>query len=224
MISVLLPSRGRSSALGAAVRSLAVLAHRPDEVEFLIAADPDDAETINFKAPVQNLRLLITEQRYGYGGLHHYYNALARIAVGEWLMLWNDDALMCTQGWDSVVRRFDGEHVLLWSQANHCDGANMFPIWPRCWYWVLGHVSLSPHNDTWLQWMADELGLQRQVPISVLHQRADVTGDNEDATYAEGRGAISPDGFWPGGEPDRALISADAAKLREYISGHPRTF
>jgi hypothetical protein len=39
----------------------------------------------------------------GYDSLHEYYNELASKATGDWLMLWNDDAVMETEGWDEKI-------------------------------------------------------------------------------------------------------------------------
>ena len=51
--------------------------------------------------------------RLGYKNLHEYMNALWVQASGEWLMLWNDDALMETKDWDLEIGKYDDKFALL---------------------------------------------------------------------------------------------------------------
>jgi hypothetical protein len=221
MISALLPSRGRLASLVVSVGSLVTTASRPENVEVLVMGDPDDIASIpaawRYPAPRQ-VRAWIAPERYGYGRLHEYYNALAARAGGDWLLIWNDDATMLTDGWDEIIEA--AGPAVLWLEANHSPQANMFPAWPRAWYEAAGRVSGSPHCDSWLQLLGGLLG-QRRVPVQVAHHRADVTGEHADATYAEGRGLIGTDGYWPGGQPDNGAVLADALRIREVLHGRP---
>lgn len=214
-ISVLFPSRGRPESLIAAVNSLRHNASSPAAVEILVAADPDDPATVE-AAKVAKAWWWTAPERYGYARLHEYYNRLAAEAHGDWLLLWNDDATMLTQGWDQVIAAQDP--AILWLGANHAPGACMFPAWPKAWTDATGHVSLSPHNDTWLQWLGQSLGLIRKIPVEMRHDRADVTGGHDDATYAEGRALIGPEGMVPGGIPDRDAIERDAEIIRALLA------
>lgn len=182
MISVLLPSRGRPAALAASIASLLDHAHRPGTVEILIAADPDDQATRDVDLPWQ-ARLWVADERYGYSRLHEYVNRLAARATGDWLMLWNDDARMCTEGWDAVVEQ--QEPAVLWPQSNDISTCNTFPIWPRAWTDAMGHVSLSPHCDSWMQHIGEALRMQPRIDVEILHDRADLTGGHDDQTRAE---------------------------------------
>lgn len=192
MISVLLPTRGRPQSLNRSVGSLRELA-APRVVEVMVALDPDDLDSL---PAVRSLwltgptRAWVAPERYGYPRLHEYYNELARQASGEWLLLWNDDAVMRTRDWDKVIEA--QKPAVLHLQANHCAGANLFPAWPKAWSDALGHVSLSPHVDLWLGQVATAAGCHVAVPVEVLHDRKDVTGGHDDATYAEGRGQLPP--------------------------------
>ena len=77
MISVLMPSRGRPESAAASAESLFSLAANPDQVEILVALDPDD------DGPYADLRLgpracfWTAPERYGYMRLERYYNHLA---------------------------------------------------------------------------------------------------------------------------------------------------
>jgi hypothetical protein len=187
VITVMLPSRGRTGLLRASIGSLAGLAARPDKLEILVAADPDDEPTVHFEAGDgrYRLRVITAPERFGYARLHEYYNLLATHARGTWLMLWNDDASMLTPGWDEVVRAQPDS--ILWAKANHCEAGLLFPVWPRSWYEIAGYVSRSPNVDVWLQDIGNLVCGIRPVDIRVFHDRFDVTGRNGDSTYAEGR-------------------------------------
>lgn len=190
MISVLLPSRGRLSSLLASVTSLLALAAEPDGVEVLVAGDPDDVESIPagwlVHGEPHQVMAWIAPRRYGYFGMHRYVNFLASQASGDWLMLWNDDARMMTAGWDGAVHSLAPEAVL-WPTANHAEGGNLFPVWPKAWVDAVGYVSRSPNCDVWVSEIGRRLGREVRIGVHVLHDRADVTGGHDDQTYAEGR-------------------------------------
>lgn len=217
MISVLLPSRGRYEALQASVESLLVLTADQDKVEVLVAGDPDDVENIParwlYRAPMQ-VRAWIAPQRYGYSGLHRYVNFLAKQASGDWLMMWNDDAVMMTAGWDRVVHKFfpDPDRVL-WPQANHAGGGNLFPLWPRAWSELTGYVSLAPNIDVWISELGRRLGREQQVGIRVQHDRADITGNHDDRTYAEGRAQMGEGNDPTYDNQENRLARAHAVRL-----------
>lgn len=210
MISVLIPSRHRPAGLAAATASLAESASGgPRAVEYLIAADPDDPDTAriaHFTAP----------ERWGYNQLHLYWNELARLASGEWLMLWNDDTLMRTRGWDQIIESH--RPAILWPRLNHLPDGLQFPAWPRSWAGTLGYVSPCMHPDTYLQALGNHLGRLDHIPVEVFHDRPDVTGAAEDDTYRQGRKLLGPSGMIPGFDQNgeiRAVVAADAQRLRD---------
>jgi hypothetical protein len=180
VITVLVPSRERPEPLARSIASLG--AH---ELEVLVRIDDDDPRLDDY------LRLpgidVIVGPRHGYRALHHYYNELAARATGEWLLLWNDDCIMQTKEWHEVVRGYDGRMVVLNPNTNHDNweiDMNVFPIFPRKLVELIGHVSLSRHNDTWIEFIGRDAGIMLRVPIMITHDRADLTGNNDDATYA----------------------------------------
>ena len=141
------------------------MADDPSRVEVCAAADPDDVPDV---AGVDVLH--VTPSRYGYRNLHLYYNDLAGLAAGRWHLLWNDDAVMVTPGWDSVVAERH-EEVLLWPYVPQEQGMNCFPIWPASWFRLMGHVSLNTFNDRWMIDVAERTGRHRHVEIVISHQR-----------------------------------------------------
>lgn len=215
MISVLLPSRGRPGSLASSTRELLELASQPDDVQVLVAIDPDDDATAAAVLAPQ-VRLAVAPERYGYHGQQHYYSLLLATVSPDarWLMNWNDDARMLTAGWDEIIR--SQEPAVLWPAANHAPHACTFPAWPRAWSDALGHVTPTPHVDTYLQRLGEALGLLVKIPVEVLHDRADVTGGHDDATYAEGRKPLGPEGMVPGFDAGvfHGQIAADAAVIR----------
>lgn len=213
MISVLLPSRGRVKALTDTVEGLLGLADRPGSIEILIAADPDDPDTHTGDLPWQ-ASVWTAPERYGYPRLHEYINRLAEQADGGWLMLWNDDARMRTAGWDRLVE--ERAPSVLWPHSNDIATCNTFPIWPKTWTDSLGHVSLSPHCDSWIQYLGQTLGQHERVAIEILHDRADLTGGHDDQTRAESlAGYRTADYGSPAMEAARA---DDVTALKQFLN------
>jgi hypothetical protein len=199
VISVLLPSRGRPDSLLMAIGSLLAQADDRDGIEVLVALDADDEATFGLIANgywPSPAKFWIAPERYGYGRLHEYFNALAQQATGKWLMSFNDDARMLTQGWDTVVEA-QGPAVL-WATANHVPHCCVFPVWPRAWSVATGRVAGCWSVDSWIQDIGERLGLLVRVPVTIRHERFDVTGDHNDQTFAEGcrdrAAAVSP--YW----------------------------
>lgn len=182
MISVLLPSRGRPTSLAESVGTLRTLAHRPEHIEVLVAADPDDPATARAAFECK-ATLWLAPERFGYSRLHEYVNALAVVSTREWLLLWNDDARMLTPGWDERVA--EAPAGVLWPAHNDSPLLNVFPIVHRSFVETVGHFSLSPHCDSWVQDVAAALGAHHRIAVEVLHDRHDLTGGHDDQTYHE---------------------------------------
>jgi len=212
-ISVLLPSRGRPGPLAESIASLDGNADDPGQVQILIAADPDDEPTWSFPARQPSVTW-IAPGRYGYVRLHEYVNQIARMASGDWLMLWNDDARMLTPGWDTIIT--GSPPGVLWSAANHDGHCNLFPAWPRSWTDAIGHVSLCWNCDTWMQEIGAAVGRQWQVPVRVFHDRADITGGHDDQTWEEGRDRGDMSSVFCEAR-FRDQRAADAAKIRDLL-------
>jgi hypothetical protein len=209
-VSIILPTRGRPQALARSIDSLRQTAVS-DSFEILLRVDEDDAETIDRFVGPRCCRAWVGE-RYGYRGLHRYVNELCEIAFGEWLFLWNDDALMQTKGWDEIIARYTSRFLLLNPDSNHhnhASGNSIFPIIPRAWFERLGHCSLSNHNNTWVELVAQRLGIFEDVPIQILHDRCDLTGGNDDLT-AHQREFTTSEFFGPAVQ---AGIARDAQNL-----------
>lgn len=200
-VSVVFPTRKRPESLRIAIDSLLERATAPDRVEICIAFDPDDVETYQAITTdggfPPDFRFWRAPVRYGYNQLNLYVNELAKLAVGDWLVWFNDDMRMRTVGWDEEIRQHPRKAVL-WPGANHVAHANIAPIWPRCWSVATGRVSPTMHLDTYLQRLGERLGRHDKVGIAIYHNRPDVSGSPEDDTYVEGRKLLGSEGMVPG--------------------------
>lgn len=209
-VSILMPSRKRPEHALNAIRSLG-----PGNIEFLVCIDKDDPtykeyDTIRKQEPRMQL---FFEKRHGYDGLHNYYNLLASKATGDWLMLFNDDALMETELWLDKIWRYNHTvpHILTFHEKD-----NLFPIISKPLFDLIGHYSLSPHVDSWAQYIGENTGIQTLVPdINIAHLREDMNDD----VYREGREHVrntSP--LYNSGEMTR-LRDKDVQKVKEWAEG-----
>ena len=213
MISVLVPSRQRPDLLARSIESLG-----DGDIETLVRVDEDDPRRQDYLA-LPEVEVVVGPH-HGYAALQHYYNELAHRARGDWLFLWNDDCLMQGDDWRDVVRSYDGKMAVLNPNTNHDNweiDMNVFPIFPRKIVELIGHVSLNVHNDSWLEYVGRDAGIMVRVPIMILHDRADLTGHNDDETYA--RRTLAKEHF-RSPEMVRAR-ERDTQAIRDYLARNP---
>ena len=183
-ISILLPTRKRVPLIKKCTESLLDNAKNPDKLQLLYGVDDDDKESIDACTAIKHpFRSVIKFKRLGYENLHQYNNGLAAYAQGTWIMIFNDDAIMQTKHWDLEVDKFDSKFKLLRVQESTKHPYSIFPIVPWDWFRCLDHLSLHGQNDAWLSEIAYLLDIMQDVPIKVLHDRADITGNNEDEIF-----------------------------------------
>jgi hypothetical protein len=161
-------------------------------LEFLLGIDEDDDGIKEYIE--QNVAPLMKEHAVecranifkplGYENLHTYVNTLATNANGDWLMFWNDDGIMLTENWDDVIESYNGQFKLLAPKDNH-DGHPyaIFPIVPMDWFRLMDHLSINAQNDAWLSHIAYMLDIFERIDVEFLHDRADITGNNDDETF-----------------------------------------
>jgi glycosyltransferase involved in cell wall biosynthesis len=222
-ISILLPTRKRTEAVVKSIGSLLANAADTSRIEILIAYDNDDDESRKFFAETwfpyigqcSATSKVFETERFGYLRLYKYVNFLAEQATGDWIMFWNDDALMLTENWDEEIVKHDNWFGLLRMPCvtmNHPFA--LFPIIPRHWINVFGRVSPVNHSDWWIYNVTAPVGRLMNIPVQVYHDRADVTGNNNDETFreqsyaADGRDPTNPEDYV---HPDRR------AELEEWI-------
>jgi hypothetical protein len=173
--------------------SLVDLANDNTQIEWWFGFDDDDQSSLEYCQreilPELDRRgsvyTVMQFQRLGYGRLNEYVNALARDATGDWLIFWNDDAVMRTQDWDVVIRSHTGKFVIQAFDTHKKHPYSIFPIVPREWRDELGLLSHHPLNDAWISQIAWILDIMVRIDVVVDHERFDLTGKNGDDTYKE---------------------------------------
>lgn len=172
MISVLIPSRGRPGSLVKTVETLRSKATKPSHVEILVAVDLDDEATIKTVSALASCTLYRCYS-YGYERLHRYFNILAEAARGDWLMIYGDDCLIETIGWDEKIEALDPAE-LIWANGTQSSSKNpCFPVISRAWYEAMGQISLHWANDAWLKYAARHWPGVKSVtlPIHTKHKQ-----------------------------------------------------
>ena len=189
-ISILLPTRGRTTMLRDSLLSLADRADDVSQVEILLGVDHDDEKTIEWCEenilPELDQRgcnyTVLGFDRLGYIRLNEYVNTLAAQAKGQWLVFWGDDAVMLTQGWDQHILEVDKFRVLRIPTHNQHPYA-IFPIVPREWYKLFGYISAHQLSDSWVSQIAYMTDIVQDIAVEVIHDRFDITGNNNDDTF-----------------------------------------
>jgi hypothetical protein len=181
-----------------------------------VGYDIDDPATGDI-AKEMNLFACRFDERAGYHQLHLYVNRMAELANGDWLFLWNDDALMDLQGWDSIFHRFDSSSPLVLSPSSTGVEHTMccFPAMSRALYSILGHMSLSNHIDSWLQDLANSLGILRKLDVHVFHDRFDLTGGHNDQTFVESSSGYRTEEFYS--DRMQTLLRTDIEKVAKWL-------
>ena len=189
-IAVLLPTRGRTTALKLSIISVFNRVLNLDNVQIILGFDNDDEVGLKYfnqsTQPWMEEKginyTVMTFEPMSYIGLNRYYNGLAEQASADWLFIWNDDALMETTGWDKIVIDRTGEFKLLKMHTHNEHPYSIFPIYPKEWYDLFGFVARHQMIDAELSQIAYMLDLVEIVEIYATHDRADLTGNNNDDT------------------------------------------
>lgn len=157
------------------------------EVEILVWVDNDDPELARYKAIAKDCKLkLSVRQRVGYKNFHVMVNTLAAKAKGDWLLLWNDDAVIKTQNWIELIEAHDAKQPVVLNFYNPTNVKdNLFPVISRPMLEAMGYYSMSTHCDSWVQDIANDLGIHIPVPgITALHTRDELHDDTKFETQA----------------------------------------
>jgi hypothetical protein len=187
-IAVLLPTRSRTDALTTSVTSIIDLAHNVSRIQLIFGFDDDDATGLNhFTTVIQPLldkRGVAYEAQsfksMGYAGLNRYYNHLAKSTQSDWLFVWNDDAVMETQGWDQVIEQYTGQFKLLKVHTHNDHPYSIFPVMPRAWYNLMNHLSRHQMIDAELSQLAFLLDIMQVIDVDVTHNQVELTKDVTD--------------------------------------------
>ena len=190
-ISVLLPTRGRGELSFKSLKTLWDNADTNDGIEYLIAIDDDDLESVEYydktivpytKEQDIDLRVWVIK-RLGYKKLNEYLNFLGNKSNGHYMMFWNDDAIMETEAWDKEIDQYRDKFRILRMPDQSQHPYSLFPIFPRKWMSLLGTISPQAMSDAWISQIAYLCNIMVNIPVSVIHDRFDLTGNNNDETY-----------------------------------------
>ena len=187
-IAVLLPTRSRTDALTTSVTSIVDLANDISRIQLIFGFDDDDKIGLDHFTkviqPMLDKRGVSYEAQafksMGYAGLNRYYNHLAKSTSSDWLFVWNDDAVMETQGWDSVIAQYTGKFKLLKVHTHNDHPYSIFPIMPRAWYDLMNHLSRHQMIDAELSQLAFLLDIMQVIEVDVVHNQVELTKDSTD--------------------------------------------
>jgi hypothetical protein len=171
--------------------SLVNLAHKPQELQILVGFDTDDSASSDYF--IEHIAPEIDQsgasytcmafEPMGYIRLNEYVNALAKVATGDWLMFWNDDAFMESADWDTEIVKYTGEFYCLRMPTHNSHPYAIFPIVPKKWYELFGYLSAHQISDAWISQMSYMLDIVKNINVKVIHDRHDLTGNNHDDTF-----------------------------------------
>ncbi len=227
LVSFLIPTRKQTTLLRNCVGSIRRLASGRHNYEILLAVDRDDSETLAIIPEIKEflppnvLKVIITAPK-GYARLHEYYNELAAISSGQLLALWNDDVVMLSKLWDSVLAQELAEGgrnpYLMWhpQEIHGVPGQSLipgqfailsggFPIIHRDAYEAMGHFSQSPLNDRYLNDVMGSFAADGQ-DRSYL-SRICIHHDNSHSTYSAIAIPLLPLHEEPGGEIEKHIMA-----------------
>jgi len=227
LVSVLLPSRGRPAGLFNAVSSLIARCDNPESIEILIRLDDDDTESqraVEYMSGVfgdtTSIRAIIGPRGDGYIALHKFVEELCAVAHGDFLLLFNDDVLMDTNGWDTELGRFRNQLCVLrlWSPLPRgCSHLTAFPAVHRKLHQIIGHFSLNGFCDAWIQDISRGAGIERRCRVRVTHKQKyddmDATAKEVVTTFITLQNQL--DSF-----EQKELRNADLAKVKSYLDRH----
>lgn len=107
-ISLIMPFRERVEQFYNLMNSLIATTDDRTKIEIICATDSDDPilteekkQQLIYEYSDFNLTFYTTERSEHF--IRDYWNPIARMAKGRWIMAINDDALFMTKGWDTII-------------------------------------------------------------------------------------------------------------------------
>jgi glycosyltransferase involved in cell wall biosynthesis len=209
LVSILIPTRKRIQLLKECLDSINLKTQNTSLVEILIKIDSDDQETIDFinqykiNFPI-TIKEVITDRKKGWGSLDEHMNYLASFSEAEFLLGFNDDVEMLTEGWEQRYIPYRGKNFLLAINIEAIkDGVkyrlwenyNAFPTIPHDFYQHMGALQGHPMLDDWwehvMRPIRDQgLDLNRWIDVTILNKRPDggeITNSPIDQTFLDSK-------------------------------------
>ena len=227
LCSVMIPTRCRLMDLRDAVMSLQDLAAVPENIEIIVRLEDEDPE---IGLTIEMLRNTVTKSKLlcitgahgnGFADLGDHWNRMAAMSSGDWLFVFNDDCVMKTQGWDTLLYEFEPtRYCSNWLPQNRdfcvikpkLGKGNPFPIVSRQYFKLLRRLSANtPHLDSYIERIAGPLGFEVYLPGFVIYHKRHIMKDD---THDKSSKAYSVTGpmFW------RPPVQTELRKDREIIA------
>jgi glycosyl transferase/beta-hydroxylase protein BlmF len=199
LISLLCPTRGRSSQAIRLALSVSNTAVHPERVEVLFYVDDNDPEQSKylqeFKIRQSELNelgrclLLVSEPI----GVSKAWNELAARSQGDLLIMAADDQIYNDRGWDNRLdteaTKYADEIFCMWFNDGHWgEKLCTFPIVSRRWCLTLGYFTTGLfeclYDDLWIMDVAKRLGRLHYIPdVLTEHFHWSYGKAQIDATY-----------------------------------------
>jgi hypothetical protein len=227
-LTIIYPTRKRYDLFIKSTESLIEKCSDINNLEILVTMDNDDTDTIlkteEYISDKPFIKLMISERHY-YRNLNFYVNDAAKVANGDYLLLWNDDCIMETDNYDLVMDKYKDKFMvvnpLVVNHKDYCRQNNrmLFPIIPKEWVDITGRWSNSGACDSWIELISNELNISLyEDDIRIFHDRFNLTGNNLDEIYTESvddKNHIFRDFFTEQQHNERKI---DSDLIKEYLS------
>lgn len=155
--------------------SLEAAASRPLNLRMHCAVDADDLDTQTaMNDPELGICSYAVFPPQGYDQLHVYYQELADQALeADWLLVWNDDAVMVTPGWDKAIAELPPQVMVADLQSRHSPMCCFPAVRWQAVYAIGRFCSDNPHVDSFWEVVGQLSGTIAPVQAWVEHyQRA----------------------------------------------------
>lgn len=227
LVSVLIPTRKRVASLGNTIQSIFDRTSKQGNVDILVGIDEDDLETQKFMDSVPFAKSFVGPRPIdGYNGLWTLYTSLFLQSDSEFILIFNDDAVICSQDWDLVLERHRGKTcvicphyalttdpkrgmAMIGQPQNLGDAGNIFPIVSTSIPKITGNLSFHSSIDVWFRLLGEYAGITVSEPDIVLMHR----GGYDSQHWIDGMPAYDPGGSY---KMDWK-IREDAQKVKEAL-------
>jgi hypothetical protein len=217
LISVIGATRGRVEGLKKALDSFYSKCSHPESLEFTFRIDNDDVDTISAVKtfPYPNLVTVIGDRLDGYGSLHTFSNEVCRISKGDLIFFCADDDEMLTDNWDNYLKPYLNKLCILKLQSTVDQGSYSFVVHRKV-FEILGHLSLNPHCDTWLEIVGKESGIFHCIYDIGIHN-VGTGGDSTGCNPIGNKWDANRSFYLPEMKEQRA---EDVSKIVEYVKNY----
>jgi len=181
-ISIILPTRKRVEMLNETLYSIYSLADlNNSNFEVIVKIDFDDYETLdyikNWSNEYENLYFIVSSRKKGFLNLVDFLEDMVDLAKGKYILVANDDMLVKTQNWNTILESLLTEFKIYFPYVN--GYRESFWCIPKELYTILGHI--APHNqsDTYLNWLGQALGIVEYIDNVKLYHHFDYTDETQ---------------------------------------------